>query len=95
MNPLIYEAATVEGEPSEPYLIVRHGTKHGAAVSFAYRNPGGLVFATLHEFWPRRQPRHTPRRRPSKGLLTDAWVRAAHPRAAAAPTVGPAEEHRR
>lgn len=30
-----------------------------------------------------------------KDLPTDAWVRSAHPRAAAAPAVGPAEEHRR
>ena len=45
----VFEATTVEGDLSARYPIERHGSKHGAAASFAHQNPGGLVFAVSHD----------------------------------------------
>lgn len=42
--PPIWEVFELDGKPHRPYPIDQHGSRHRAAASFAYQNPGGIVF---------------------------------------------------
>lgn len=43
-SPEVYEVATIQGDRGALYPMLRHGSRHRAAATFAYTFAGGLAF---------------------------------------------------
>lgn len=48
-TPTVHVAQDLQGTPGGVYDIDQHGSRHRAAASFAFANPGGLVFLVSHD----------------------------------------------
>ncbi|MFY0570061.1 putative sensor domain DACNV-containing protein [Archangium lansingense] len=48
-TPTVHVAQDLQGTPGGEYHINQHGSRHRAAASFAFKNPGGLVFLVSHD----------------------------------------------
>jgi hypothetical protein len=49
VTPTVHVARDLQGTPGDVYDINQHGSRHRAAASFAFDNPGGLVFLVSHD----------------------------------------------
>ncbi|MCY1077319.1 putative sensor domain DACNV-containing protein [Archangium lansingense] len=49
VTPTVHVAQNLQGTPGDVYDIDQHGSRHRAAASFAFANPGGLVFLVSHD----------------------------------------------